>query len=200
MDIFRKYLAIIFLSVIYNNAYAASFFDFLDDLPTQTNKLIAAKQFASDSEKIEIVNKFFNKKISYNSDKFNWEMDDYLAKPEEVLKLGSGDCDDYAIVKYDTLKKMGISPEQMVLMYVFTDYNKKLEGHMTLGVYSKEHGDYLVLDNMMNEILPFKKRKDLTLVFGFSAFGVWTGNFSIFNASYSELPDVSVKEFMSVLQ
>lgn len=200
MDIFRKYLAVIFLSVICHNAYATSFFDFLDDLPTQTNKLIAAKQFASASEKIEIVNKFFNKKIAYNSDRLNWELDDYLAKPAEILKLGSGDCDDYAIVKYDTLKKMGIPTEQMVLMYVFTDYNKKLEGHMTLGVYSEEHSDYLVLDNMMNEILPFKKRKDLTLVFGFSAFGVWTGNFSIFNAGYYELPQIMVKEYLSVLQ
>lgn len=65
-------------------------------------------QNKSEEEKLEIVNKFYNEQIKYESDIIVWGMIDYWATPIESLNKGYGDCEDYAIGKYFALKKMGI--------------------------------------------------------------------------------------------
>lgn len=62
----------------------------------------------------------------------------------DILKLGSGDCKDYAIAKYAALLRAGISPDQLGLIIVHNSARK--EDHMVVSVY--EGGQWLLLDNL----------------------------------------------------
>jgi hypothetical protein len=63
--------------------------------------------------------------------------------PLEVLRLGAGDCKDYALAKYFALRQAGIAPERVRLVIV---HNKpRGEDHMVVGVYAGS--GWLILDN-----------------------------------------------------
>ncbi|MGB9802176.1 MAG: transglutaminase-like cysteine peptidase, partial [Arcobacter sp.] len=57
--------------------------------------------------KLKDVNDFFNK-IKYQTDQSHWGKKDYWAAPFEFMGTGAGDCEDYAIAKYFTLRKLGV--------------------------------------------------------------------------------------------
>jgi len=66
----------------------------------------------SDLEKLEIVNHFFNSRIRYASDIEVWGVKDYWATPLEFLCRNAGDCEDFAIAKFFTLKEIGVKEEK----------------------------------------------------------------------------------------
>jgi hypothetical protein len=69
--------------------------------------------------------------------------------PLDVLRLGAGDCKDYALAKYFTLRQADISPERLRLVIV---HNKRSgEDHMV--VAADEGGDRLILDNRTMALL-----------------------------------------------
>lgn len=83
--------------------------------------------------KIKNVNDFFNK-ITYKTDLSVWGEKDYWATPFEFMGSGAGDCEDYAIAKYFSLVKLGISDEKLRITYVsYKKANSKFEqAHMVL--------------------------------------------------------------------
>ena len=95
----------------------------------------------SDREKIAGVNNFLNK-IPYIEDRSNYGKRDYWATPVEFLSRG-GDCEDFAIAKYASLRALGFSPDQLRIAIV-QDKIKNIP-HAILIVYSAE-GSF-VLDN-----------------------------------------------------
>lgn len=126
---------------------------------------------SSDLRKLEMTNRFFNERIIYVEDIDLWKVEDYWATPVEFLSRGAGDCEDYAIAKYFTLKAMGMPESRMNITYVkAVRYNI---AHMVLTYYSTPGAEPLVLDNMVDEILPGSRRTDLVPVFGFNASGLW---------------------------
>jgi hypothetical protein len=63
--------------------------------------------------------------------------------PLDVMRLGGGDCKDYALAKYFALRQAGISPERLRVVIV---HNKRYgEDHMV--VAADEGGGWLILDN-----------------------------------------------------
>lgn len=134
-------------------------------------RLINRNQNASDWNKLHLVNQFANREVTYASDLEHWGTLDYWATPLESLQTGKGDCEDYAILKYFTLRAMGVPEERLRLMYVRAiELN---EPHMVL-IYTEKPGQYpLVLDNIINEILPANRRPDLKPVYSFNAQGLW---------------------------
>ena len=62
----------------------------------------------SETSKLKRVNAFFTQKIRFGDDIKIWGVADYWATPLEVLGRGEGDCEDFAIAKYVTLKLMGV--------------------------------------------------------------------------------------------
>jgi len=93
------------------------------------------------SEQIAGVNSFFNK-VPYIEDIDNYGKTDYWATPIEFLSNG-GDCEDFAIAKYASLRALGFSAEQLRIAIV-QDKVKNIP-HAILIVYSGE-GNF-VLDN-----------------------------------------------------
>lgn len=121
--------------------------------------------------KINSANNFFNKHITYKRDHEHWQKKDYWATPIESIGTGAGDCEDYAIAKYFTLKAMGVEENKLRMMYVKA--LKWNEPHMVL-IYTKDiKAMPLVLDNMNPKVLPANKRRDLKPVYSFNAEGLW---------------------------
>lgn len=97
-------------------------------------------------EQIEAVNSFVNQS-RYIEDIDNYGVSDYWATPIEFLSRG-GDCEDFAIAKYASLRALGFSEDQLRLAIV----HDKLKGidHAILIVYSDD-GNF-VLDNQDKKV------------------------------------------------
>ena len=83
---------------------------------------------------------------------------DYWKTPKEFLKSGYGDCEDYAIIKYFTLIKLGFNPKRLYLTVVQDQFSKNL--HMVLSYFTPEEDTALILDNLSFRVLKMKKRDD----------------------------------------
>jgi predicted transglutaminase-like cysteine proteinase len=135
------------------------------------HELIKANMQESTWQKLNLVNSFANKHIQYQSDQQHWHAKDYWATPIESLGTGYGDCEDYVIFKYMTLRALGIAQSKMRLMYVRIAASN--EPHMVLVYYDKPNEVPMVLDNTINKILSANRRPDLKPVYAFNAKGLW---------------------------
>ncbi len=132
--------------------------------------LIEEKKKVSVREKLVSVNRFFNH-FSFVSDLRHWGQEDYWATPLETLVSNGGDCEDFTIAKYFTLKSLEVQDEKMRLTYVKS--LTRNQPHMILAYYRHPHADPLVLDNLTNRIVPASQRKDLVPVYSFNGTGLW---------------------------
>lgn len=121
-------------------------------------------------EKLKLVNDFFNQ-IPYQSDAILWDQKDYWATPLELLVREGGDCEDYSIAKYFTLKEMGVADEKLRIMYVKSV--KLNQSHMVLTYYPNPSAIPKVLDNLNPQLLSASSRMDLMPVYSFNADGLW---------------------------
>ena len=94
------------------------------------------------AEQIIAVNNYINQ-VKYITDSKNWNKRDYWATPIEFFSRG-GDCEDFAIAKYASLRALGVPTERMRLAIV-QDKIKKIP-HAILIVYA-DNGSTYVLDN-----------------------------------------------------
>lgn len=123
-----------------------------------------------EQEKLEQVNAFFNQ-LRFIDDIIHWKQEDYWATPVEFLITNGGDCEDFSIAKYYTLKELGVPVERMSLTYV-----KALElnqAHMVLTYYPTPDAMPLVLDNLIGEIKTADQRPDLLHVYTFNGDNLW---------------------------
>ena len=133
-------------------------------------QLINSNRDVDNLKKLRMVNDFFNR-INFVNDIDLWGKEDYWATPLQMLTSNGGDCEDYSIAKYFTLRKMGIPAERMRLTYV-----KALnlnQAHMVLTYYPAPDVEPLILDNLVNEIQTASSRKDLQPVYSFNSTDLW---------------------------
>jgi predicted transglutaminase-like cysteine proteinase len=110
--------------------------------------LVRSQRGNSPYEQLRAVNRFVNS-WPYKSDMENYGRRDYWASPLEFLTR-SGDCEDYAITKYVTLRELGFEPERLRLVVVH-DVLRDI-AHAVLAVYLE--GEVYILDNLTNAVLP----------------------------------------------
>ena len=134
--------------------------------------LIQKTQSLPEEDKLKEVNNFFNMAVLFVSDADNWGMEDYWATPFECLGKGAGDCEDFSIAKYFTLRELGVPDEKLRLTYVkaLAPYN---QAHMVCTYFSSPTASPLVLDNLIGEIEPATNRHDLVPVYSFNGSGLW---------------------------
>jgi len=120
--------------------------------------------------KLEAVNRFFNK-LRFVSDQSHWGIEDYWATPVEFLATDGGDCEDFAIAKYFTLRALGVPTERMRITYVKAITLN--QAHMVLAYYPSPGAEPLVLDNLIGEIKPASQRTDLVPVYSFNGDNLW---------------------------
>ena len=134
-------------------------------------ELIKTSSALAETDKLNEVNRFFNRTVRFVDDTRLWRENDYWATPVEMLVKGAGDCEDYSIAKYFTLRRLGIPSEKLRITYVKAlNYN---QAHMVLTYYSSPSAEPLVLDNLINDIRPASQRKDLLPVYAFNAEGLY---------------------------
>lgn len=131
----------------------------------------------SDSDtRLRAVNDFFNRRVRWLDDIDIWNQKDYWATPLETLARGEGDCEDYTIGKYATLRQLGVAERRLRLIYVRARLGRSqtTQAHMVLGYYATPGGEPLILDNMQPSIVPAGQRTDLDPLFSFNGNGLWT--------------------------
>ncbi len=133
--------------------------------------LQTAKQAKRDQDKLTIINDFFNQNINFVSDLSHWGENDYWATPLEFIASGAGDCEDFSIAKYFSLKEAGVAENKLRLTYV-----KAInlgQAHMVLTYFARPRSIPLVLDNLIPQIKKANQRKDLLPVYSFNGSGLW---------------------------
>ena len=127
--------------------------------------------------KLKRVNDFINQNIGFEDDIIVWQQSDYWATPLETIGQGRGDCEDFAIIKYVSLRMAGIPVHKLRLVYVKaklkTPAGFSQQAHMVLAYYSTPSAEPLVLDNLDTTIRPASKRPDLQPVFSFNSEGIF---------------------------
>ncbi|WP_108446755.1 transglutaminase-like cysteine peptidase [Halomonas denitrificans] len=126
------------------------------------------------------VNDFFNRRVRWLDDIDIWRQEDYWATPLETLGRGEGDCEDFTIAKYVTLKELGVPEDQLRLIYVRARIGRSslTQAHMVLGYYETAAADPLVLDNLVPSITRGSRRTDLDPLFSFNGRGLWAAGSS----------------------
>jgi predicted transglutaminase-like cysteine proteinase len=130
-------------------------------------QLIAALRGRSPREQIAGVNAFANR-FRYVLDQDNYGQSDYWAIPREFLTFG-GDCEDYAIIKYFSLRQLGFPPESLRIVVV-QDANLRIP-HAVLAVYSRD--DVLILDNQVREAVSHRSIAHYIPVFSLNERNWW---------------------------
>jgi predicted transglutaminase-like cysteine proteinase len=132
--------------------------------------LVESAVGATEREKLVRVNDFFNQ-IQFVSDQVHWNKIDYWATPIELLATQGGDCEDFAIAKYITLRALEVPDSKLRITYVKAiELN---EAHMVLTFYDTPGSMPEVLDNLDPEIKPANQRPDLQPVYSFNGNGLW---------------------------
>lgn len=100
------------------------------------------------ADQVTAVNRYANK-WRYRTDQQVYGRSDYWASPLQFI-ANSGDCEDYAIMKYVSLRLLGV-PDDRLRLAVVQDELRGL-AHAVLVVYKNDTA--VVLDNLTNAVLP----------------------------------------------
>jgi predicted transglutaminase-like cysteine proteinase len=140
--------------------------------------VITAALGQGDIARLQAINDFFNRRIVFRDDLQVWGQIDYWASPFEMLGKGEGDCEDFALAKYFSLRAVGVAANKLRLVYVRAQLGGPggpVQAHMVLAYYAQLDAEPLILDNLISELRPASRRPDLTPVFSFNADGLWQG-------------------------
>lgn len=130
-------------------------------------KLGQWRNLASKAKLIQ-VNRFANAAILYTDDRQAFHAADYWATPAQSLK-GRGDCEDYALLKYASLRALGFSEDQLRIVVV-KDLRAGI-GHAILSV--KSDGGIFILDNQDNRVLRHDSVLRYAPIYSVNAKGRW---------------------------
>jgi predicted transglutaminase-like cysteine proteinase len=139
------------------------------------NKLLASLKNQPVDIQLKEVNRFFNQ-FQYAEDIDHWGEKDYWATPEEFIGTQHGDCEDFVIAKYFSLRKLGVPDNKLYLTYVKA--LKQNVAHMVLSYFETPSSIPLVLDNYNPRILEASQRKDLLPIYSFNANSLFLSNAS----------------------
>ena len=85
----------------------------------------------------------------YIQDPINWNLPDYWASPGQFLAR-NGDCEDYGIVKFMSLRALGVPSDRMRVV-VLQDINLGV-AHAVMSI--EQAGRTLILDNQVSQVVP----------------------------------------------
>jgi len=116
------------------------------------------------------INFYLNRLLPQYDNIINNKLDNW-ATPKEFLIVGYGDCEDYAIIKYYSLIKLGFDEKKLFITVV----KEKFKGgiHMVLTYFKTKNESPLVLDNLSFKILDLKTREDLEAELFINSSGVY---------------------------
>ena len=158
----------------------------------------AAAQFAqslsSDSavEQLKAINHYVNRRVEFEDDQRHFGRPDVWSSANETFRSGRGDCEDYAIAKYQMLRTAGFASRNLYLVIV-RDLVRRAD-HAVL--VARAAGHMFVLDNGSDNILDSETISDYRPVLTFASSGEWTHGYRLqsapVNIASNEQPPVTL--------
>lgn len=121
----------------------------------------------SKDEQLELVNEFANRK-EYILDNINWGVEDYWASPGEFLQK-NGDCEDYAIIKYVSLLRLGFDKDDLKIV-ILNDNNL---GILHAVLAAKDGSKNYILDNQISKVISDDKIFHYSPIFSINEQAWW---------------------------
>lgn len=106
----------------------------------------------------------------YVTDMVNWGVPDFWETPYEFM-VKNGDCEDYAIAKYISLRLAGVRTDQLRVIIV-QDMNLGGVMHAILGVYDDNNTLY-ILDNQIKQVVKASSIYHYKPIYGINEHGWW---------------------------
>ena len=145
----------------------------------------------TEQQKLKDINEYWNRKLRFVDDQLNWGQNDYWATPLEALLRGGGDCEDFSIAKYVSLKMLGVPVSKLRITYVKARIggatSPVTQAHMVLAYYATPDAEPVILDNLISELRPASRRPDLIPIFSFNSEGVFNAAGEVQGGSGSRL-------------
>ena len=134
---------------------------------------------ASDSpvEQLKAVNRYVNRRVEFEDDQRHFGKADVWSSANETFRSGRGDCEDYAIAKYQMLRAAGFSSRDLYLVIV-RDLVRRAD-HAVL--VARAAGHMFVLDNGSDQVLDSETISDYRPVLTFASSGEWTHGYRLQN-------------------
>ncbi len=124
----------------------------------------------SKTKQLNVVNLYLNQLLPQYDDIMQ-KKEDYWASPKEFLIAGYGDCEDYVIIKYFSLLKLGFDEKKLFITTVYEQYQGGY--HMVLSYFKDKNKPPLILDNLSFKILDLKTRTDIKADYFINSTGVF---------------------------
>jgi predicted transglutaminase-like cysteine proteinase len=140
-------------------------------------RMLEASRDLPDSAKLAVVQDFFGRTMQFGDPRTAWGRTDSWATPTEFMRRGQGDCKDFAVAKYVSLRMLGVPADRLRLLYVHARLGAGQQvAHMVLGFYPDAESEPVILDNLVDSMRPLSERSDLALVYGFNTVGLWVAD------------------------
>jgi predicted transglutaminase-like cysteine proteinase len=136
-------------------------------VPVEWRELLERMRGLDLSQQIEMVNEALNR-IPYVTTEQNWHRPMYWETVFEFLRFG-GQCQDYAIAKYELLRAAGLRADLMRVV-VLRDTDTGVD-HAVLAVYV--NGEPMLLDNLRTNIVPARSVSDYRPYYSINENGWW---------------------------
>jgi predicted transglutaminase-like cysteine proteinase len=121
-------------------------------------------------DRIDAVNRYVNTRIRFTNDSDQFGTSDRWMSGGDTLRLGKGDCEDYAIAKLQMLRQAGFDEKDLYLV-ILRDLARRAD-HAVLVV--RAEGRMLVLDNGTDRIADSATIADYRPILTFSGNQAWT--------------------------
>jgi predicted transglutaminase-like cysteine proteinase len=130
-------------------------------------KLVADLKTQNKLRQIITVNRWFNR-LPYKYDEYAYNTLDYWADTAELL-LKRGDCEDFALSKYYTLRSLGFTADELKVTIVYDQ--EKYSNHAVLMVYTS--GNRYMLDSNADDMSPSPMEYRYKTIYSFNENNAW---------------------------
>ncbi len=130
-------------------------------------ELIEEWRLLPKDEQLAKVNRHMNL-FRYITDPINWGVKDYWEIPKEFFAR-FGDCEDYAIVKYFTLRALGWSENDMKIV-ILQDMNLGVAHAVLVVAFDNKQ---LVLDNQIGQVVEASRIRHYKPIYSVNETGWW---------------------------
>ncbi|HEY7610003.1 MAG TPA: transglutaminase-like cysteine peptidase [Alphaproteobacteria bacterium] len=131
-------------------------------------EFLAALAGKDEMAQLRAVNDYLNR-LPYRTDLENYGVEDYWATPREFFAKG-GDCEDYAIAKYLSLRALGWTAERLRIVVVYDNARDLV--HAALIAY--RDGNAYLLDIEISQITDHRAVARYVPIFAISEAGWWS--------------------------
>lgn len=146
--------------------------------PVWKEMLLKVASRKSEREKLSEVQAVVNHSIGWGTDMSLWGEDDYWSSPNETLKKGCGDCEDYAILKMMILREAGF-PQNKLYLVIGLDTAAQ-QAHAVL--VAKSEGRFWVLDQRTDAVIADDKYDFFAPVISMSDAQSWVHGYKLLGA------------------